>query len=150
MILPTTLQDRIVDLLRSIPELVSEIGDLGSIQAYDDESLIDGDAATTAAGLMGKALLVVWMGTESPRTGELRGWRHKFTIIIEAPDITTHHRIAQLIIDGVPQPPAGDGVCSFLNSEIPDTDGIQEVVIEPEPAQDGTTRLTISFSVTER
>lgn len=150
MLNPTDLQDRLVELLRAIPELVSEVGDTGSIQAYDDESLIDGDADLTAASMLGKAVLVVWTGAECPRAGETRGWTHKFTIFLEAPDIRAYHRLAQIIIDGVPTPPDGDGHASFIESDVPGTDGIQEVELAVQPGSDGDPRLALSFSITEQ
>ena len=151
MLSPIDLQNMIVDLLRAMPELVAILGDVASVEAYDDESQIAGNPDTAQLSMMGRAVLVIWDGAEMPRMGETRGWRHSFKIAIKAESIQAYHNIVQAIIDGIPSVPAGDEINSFLNSTIhPDCDGIQDVQLQPERSADGIGRLSISFSVHEK
>lgn len=151
MLNPATLQDAIVDQLRAIPDLVAMVGDEGSIQAYDDESLVHGDPEISAADMMGVSVLVVWAGAEMPRQGETRGWTHRFRIFLRADSISSYYSLVQAIVDGVPAPPAGDGTCTFLDGVVhQDCDGIQDLEVAPERGEDGVGRLSISFSITER
>lgn len=151
MISPLDLQNAIVDKLRAIPELVSFIGDVAEIQAYDDESQTDGDWETTEFGMQGRAVMVMWTGTELPRTGETRGWKHSFKIALKSESIQAYFQAVKLIIDGVP---TGDGIpageaCNFLNSTFQACDGIQELEILPERGDDHVGRLSIQFTITE-
>jgi hypothetical protein len=140
------LQDAIVAQLRDIPELVEFIGDADDIQAYDDESRIHGNPELTEFSMMGRAVMIVWAGAEMPRTGDTRGWRHRFKIFLKAESVTAYYDLAQLIFDGTPA-----GECdNFLNVTVhPSCDGIQDADLSPEQGDDGVERLTITFSLTE-
>jgi len=144
------LQNSMVDKLRAIPDLVDLVGDIAEITMYGDESQISGNPETAEFSMMGRAVMVIWTGSELPRTGETRGWKHSFRIALKAESIQTYYALAQAIFDGVPDVPAGDGCNNFLNCDIPGTDGIQEAIIEPVRSADGVGRLQITFSLYER
>lgn len=151
MISPTTLQNAIITQLRAIPELIALVGDEEAIQAYDDESLVHGHPETSAADMLGVSVLVVWAGAEMPRQGETRGWSHRFRFYLKADSITSYYSLVQAIVDGVPAPPAGDGVTSFLDGVVhPECDGVQDLEIIPEQGEDGVGRLSLSFTITEQ
>lgn len=146
MINPLDLQNAIVDKLRAIPALIALVGDMGSIQAYDDESQTDGTLDGSELGMMDTAILVGWLGAQLPRMGETRGWTHQFKIVLKADSIMVYYQLAQLIFDGIP-----DGEYdTFLNCMIhQDCDGIQNAELNRDTT-DGVDRLAIQFTLTER
>jgi len=147
MINPQDLQLAVVTKLREIPALLDLVGDEHAIQAYDDESQINGTLENAEFSMLGTSVLVGWTGAELPREGETRGWTHHLKIVLNADGILAYFTLAQTILDGT-----AEGDCdSFLNSEIhPDCDGIQNAELTPEPGDDRVGRLSLSFTLTEK
>lgn len=147
MLNPQDLQNAIVGKLQAIAELVSFIGDIGEIQAYDDESQVSGNPEEAEFSMMSRGVLVIWTGAELPRLGEMRGWKHTFKLALKAESIQSYFTLAKLIMDGVPA-----GECdNFLNVTIhPECDGIQDAEVLPERSSDHVGRLAIQFAIHER
>ena len=109
--------------------LISVIGDVGAIQAFDDELNIQGTPDLAFNDMMGYGIVVTWIGADSPRSGETRGYTHNFSLMLHAPTHSDYFTLAQAVVDGIP---AGDWQ-AFQSCEVhADCDGVQSVSILPD------------------
>ncbi len=109
MIDPAELLDALVDALRAIPELRSEMnGDEARIAAYhyrfpDENSLVKAVHEMPAPGI-----LVAWRGAGPGQRGGFQCYEHQLSLFLRSreqqsgDDATGYYRLYRYIADGVP------------------------------------------------
>jgi len=94
------LVDNFVELLRQIPELVSEMdGDSSRIGAYHDSFPEASSVENAVHTMQAPGILVVWMGEEPGSIGDLQAYRQKLRVYIRARD---YYKVCGLLRHGVP------------------------------------------------
>lgn len=146
MVNPKQLLDSVVAQLQSITTLTGV-----EINAYDVQSGIYTCLQQALDNLVDPGVLVIWKGCTAPRRGETRGWRHALEIVVRAPDEIGAFDIVQLIVDGVPTPPAGNDYFTFVESAPSDDfDPISDLDVQFAADRDGIEYLRIAYCATEK
>lgn len=119
MIDTSELVDRMIALLRDIPELVTEMGgDASRIYPYHDSYPKNISLAHAIHTMPAPAIMAVWQGTQPGTFGEVDVWKHQVTLFLrakaEAAVGTAYYRLFRLITKGVP---AGSEV-TMLNAAV--------------------------------
>ncbi len=115
MINPGTLVDTIVEKLRAISELVTEMGsDATRIQPYHYRYPKESSVARALHDVGSPSILVVYRGTDPGRLGGGDVWKHRFSLFIRSGEVADadpatagYYRLLELITTGVPS--SGDG-----------------------------------------
>lgn len=109
MINPAELVDRLVSLLREIPELVAEMeGDPERIYAYHDQFPKRSSLAQAIDDMPAPAIMVAWHGTAPGGFGGGDVWLHRLALYLRARETlegdppTSYYRLFRLITRGVP------------------------------------------------
>lgn len=110
MIDPSVLIDNLVDLLRSIPDLVKEMnGERERIYAYHDEYPRHVSLAVAIHQMPTPSIMAAWQGTGPGRFGEVDVWEHHVTLYLRAGEPAeaaappaAYYRLFRLITKGVP------------------------------------------------
>jgi hypothetical protein len=146
MVNPKKLLDCVVAQLQSIPTLTGV-----EINGYDAQSGIYTCLDQALDNLNNPGVLVIWKGCVAPRRGENRGWRHALELVVRAPDEIGAFDICQLIVDGIPTPPAGNDCFTFLEScPSDDFDPITDLDVQFATDKDGIEFLRIAYIATEK
>jgi len=111
---PSEIVDALVALLRSIPDLVEELGgDENSIFAYHDRYPKNVSLARAIYGQPSPSVMVAWQGTALGSEGSFAAWRHSISIFLRAAEDAGdeipagYYTLYRLILKGIPE--AGDG-----------------------------------------
>lgn len=100
MLHPTVLVNAQVDLLRLIPELVTDMGgDADRISAYVDTFPTKVDLTFAIQRMQSPSLLVVWQGTGVGILQKNEVWKHRFSWILRGADPAT---VFTHSINGIP------------------------------------------------
>jgi hypothetical protein len=106
---PAELVDRLVDLLRDIPELVAEMGgDEQRIFAYHDQYPKRSSLAAAIHEMPAPGIMAAWQGTQPSSFGGVDVWRHQVTLYLRTRETfdgdppTAYYRLFRLITKGVP------------------------------------------------
>jgi hypothetical protein len=108
MINPSEIAINLVDLLRSIPELVAEMGDAERIFAYHDRYPQNISLSLAIYRMPAPSIMVAWQGSGIGSFGIAGAWKHRFSIYVRAGENleddppTGYYRLARLILKGVP------------------------------------------------
>lgn len=109
MINPAELVDRLVSLLREIPELVAEMeGDPERIYAYHDQYPKRSSLAQAIHDMPAPGIMVAWQGTAPGGFGGADVWVHRLALYLRARETlegdppTSYYRLFRLITRGVP------------------------------------------------
>jgi hypothetical protein len=109
MIDSSVLVDNLVDVLRDIPELVTEMGgDLERIYAYHDQYPKRVSLAHAIHTMPAPSVMAVWQGTGPGAFGGFDVWKHQVTLFLRAREAfdgdppTPYYRMFRLITKGVP------------------------------------------------
>ena len=115
MINPAELIDALVDMLRDIPELVSEMGgDEERIFAYHDRYPTKVRLEQAKNLMLHPGMMVAYEGVEPGLFNASEIWQHKLSLTIRAGEESdyespaAYYRILRLVVKGVPT--VGDGV----------------------------------------
>lgn len=112
MIEPAEIADRLVELLRDIPEFVSEMdGDIGRIYAYHDQYPQRVSLPLAVHGMPAPGVMIAWQGSGPGTFGGATVWQHRFLAYIRARETvgeqSSYYRVFRLLTKGVP---ASEGV----------------------------------------
>lgn len=109
MIDPSELVDRLVTLLRDIPDLVAEMGgDPERIYTYHDQYPKRSSLANAIHTMPAPGIMAVWQGTQPGSFGTVDVWKHQVTLYLRAPETfdgdppTAYYRLFRLITKGIP------------------------------------------------
>jgi hypothetical protein len=109
MIDPSALVDNLVELLRSIPELVLEMdGDPDRIYVYHDQYPKRSSLAHAIHQMPAPSIMAVWQGTAPGSFAGMDVWKHQVTLFLRARETsdgdppTAYYRLFRLITKGEP------------------------------------------------
>ena len=143
MISPSVLLDEIVEKLKAIPELQGV-----EINAYDEESQIYRNPDEARDNLTyGTGMVAFYEGGTFPRSGETRGVRHEFSILLKCSSDVGYFELMPNIYDGVPD----DGQClKFVDHELSGCDPLADFEHRQYRDADGLSYWGIRFAATEK
>jgi hypothetical protein len=146
MINPKLLLAELVEKLKAIPELY-EI----EIVAYDEQSTLQKtmDEAIASFGFA-TGVLVAYESGQFPRTGEVNGVRHRFTVGIISQDSGVAFDILTAIYNGVPMIPLGDGLARFYDTELQGCNPIDELEHRSSLDENGNQLWAVTFVAVEK
>jgi len=114
MINPAELVDNLVAMLRTIPDLITEMeGDPERIYAYHDHYPKKSSLAHAIHSMPAPSVMAVWQGTAPGAFGSMDVWKHQVTLYLRAQEMddsdppAAYYRLFRLITKGVP---TGSGV----------------------------------------
>lgn len=154
MINPATLSEAIADRLRSIPELVAELGgDASRIQSYETDFPRSITSIELIRSLPSLSVTVVWDGTDPTTASRMAVWSHRFLVIIKSQE-NNYADIVTIIANGTPTDSSADGL-RFIRTPIhPNCDPIgpfssqrKQLFIDDRASMDF---FELSFSLAER
>jgi hypothetical protein len=112
--------DNIATLLQSMDPLVSYMSGVDTfvVVKYRDQPAVETGFVKAMDDAKFPAIIVAYMGTESALLTDMMSWRHAFSIIVKAPQVTDpsqvsenpYSKIFNLIMNGVP---SVDGAGNF-------------------------------------
>ncbi len=109
MINPAELVDNLVAMLRTIPDLVTEMeGDPERIFAYHDHYPKKSSLAHAIHSMPAPSIMAAWQGTAPGTFGSVDVWKHSVTLYLRARQTdetdppTAYYRLFRLITKGVP------------------------------------------------
>lgn len=115
---PATLLNEIVDLLKSIPELVGV-----HIESFLAQSEVIKNPDEAVDNMQySTGILAIYESGEFPRSGETRGMRHNFMLVLKCQGNHTvggnlgYFDLLAAIYDGIPAAPAGNDFWKFCES----------------------------------
>jgi len=101
--------DAIVEKLREIPELVTEMGGSADrIFAYHDHYPKRTSLPLAIYQMPAPSVMVAWQGTAPGNFGENEAWKHQVALFLRAGETsdsgapTAYYRLFELIVNGVP------------------------------------------------
>ncbi len=109
MINPAELVDNLVAMLRTIPDLVTEMeGDPERIYAYHDHYPKKSSLAHAIHSMPAPSVMAVWQGTAPGSFGGVDVWKHQVTLYLRSRETdetdppTAYYRLFRLITKGIP------------------------------------------------
>jgi hypothetical protein len=100
------LTNAMVSTLRSIPELVTMLGDAAAVDGYIDRNPDRNSVGSAIYQMKPGSVLVIWLETILTQ-GEMEGWLHRVVIFVRAARGESSMDLIHAITNGVPVP--GDG-----------------------------------------
>ena len=146
MLKPSQILGDFVELLRDIPELITEMGgDPYSIYAFDSTYPVGVNLEKALQEMRSPSLMIRYRSPGQPSLGGK--WSHSLTMYVRPKPGSSHETFLDVLMNGIPmgQPLALENIC--INDDL---DPMRFTFSEPIPDAEGVEYLEIQIDTDER